>query len=144
MIDKSKFIITMPAIKELYQALPIVESNFSLLLPALLLFVIPLYIYVSNRVLSPLARVPGPFWASLSRLWITKMSWDGQTHRDMIALHKKYGKLVRIAPGEVSVSDLEATKKIYGAGSKFWKSEWYCEYSSFLKITTFQMCYVWC
>lgn len=43
----------------------------------------------------------------------------------MIELHKKHGKLVRTGPNEISVSDLSAIKKIYGAGTKFAKSPWY-------------------
>lgn len=54
-----------------------------------------------QQVLSPLAGIPGPFFASLSRLWLTELSWRGGTHEVMVALHKKYGKLVRIGPNEV-------------------------------------------
>ena len=43
----------------------------------------------------------------------------------MMALHDKYGALVRTAPNEVSVSDVAAIKQIYRAGTKFYKSEWY-------------------
>lgn len=35
-------------------------------------------------------------------------------HRVMTELHNKHGKLVRIGPNEVSVSDLAAIKSIYG------------------------------
>ncbi|MCJ1451493.1 hypothetical protein MMC28_001830 [Mycoblastus sanguinarius] len=43
----------------------------------------------------------------------------------MIDLHRRHGKLVRTGPNEVSVSDLSAIKKIYGARTKFVKSDWY-------------------
>lgn len=43
----------------------------------------------------------------------------------MIALHAQYGPLVRTGPNEVSVADLTAIKQIYGAGTKFRKSDWY-------------------
>ena len=77
------------------------------------------------RYLHPLASIPGPFWASLSRLWMAKHAWDGDMNVTMIELHKKYGPLVRTAPDEVSISDTDAIKKIYGAGTKFRKSDWY-------------------
>ncbi|GAB7361737.1 hypothetical protein MBLNU230_g1784t1 [Neophaeotheca triangularis] len=80
---------------------------------------------IYQRFLHPLAKIPGPFWASLSRLWITKHSWDGDMATTLIALHDKYGNLVRTAPNEVSVADLSAIKHIYGAGTKFRKSDWY-------------------
>ena len=73
----------------------------------------------------PLASVPGPFWAKLSRLWITKRSWDGDMNTTLIALHSKHGPLVRTGPNEVSVSDLAAIKKIYAPGTKFRKSDWF-------------------
>ncbi|OMP88268.1 Pisatin demethylase [Diplodia seriata] len=89
--------------------------------PALAIFAYLVY----QLYLSPLAKVPGPFAAKVSRLWITKHSWDGDMHRSMIELHNKHGSLVRTGPNEVSVADLSAIKKIYGAGTKFQKSEWY-------------------
>lgn len=46
-------------------------------------------------------------------------------NRVMIKLHEKYGDLVRTGPNEVSVASLPAIKQIYGAGSKFRKSDWY-------------------
>lgn len=53
---------------------------------------------------SSLAKVPGPFWAKISRLWITKHSWDGDMHRVVIELHKDHGNLVRTGPNEVSAN----------------------------------------
>ena len=58
----------------------------------------------------PLGAIPGPLSARLSRVWLIKHSWQGDMHRTMIGLHKKYGKLVRTGPNEVSVSDLLAIK----------------------------------
>jgi cytochrome P450 len=40
-------------------------------------------------------------------------------------LHQKYGSVVRIEPGEVVVSDLEAFREIHRIGSGFVKSDWY-------------------
>jgi hypothetical protein len=65
-------------------------------------------------VLSPLARIPSPFGASLSRLWMVMHAWKGDMHRQMINLYSKYGKLVRTGPNEIAVSDLGAIKNIYG------------------------------
>lgn len=82
--------------------------------------------YVVYQVyLHPLSAIPGPFWAKLSRLWMTKHSWNGDMSVTMIALHQKHGDLVRTGPNEVSVSDLAAIKTIYGAGTHFRKSDWY-------------------
>jgi len=67
------------------------------LAPAIALLAYVLY----QRLLSPLAKIPGPFWASVSRLWITKHAWDGDMNRVAIALHERHGKLVRTGPNEV-------------------------------------------
>lgn len=96
-----------------------------LLLSLALLVISPLVYIVYLRIFHPLASIPGPFTASLSRLWMTKHSWDGDMNRTMIDLHDRYGPLVRTAPNEVSVADSAAIKTIYGAGSKFRKSDWY-------------------
>lgn len=90
-----------------------------------------------QRFFSPLAKVPGPFLASISRIWITKHSWDGDMNRVMIQLHEKYGNLVRTGPNEVSVALLPAIKKIYGAGSKFRKSDWYSVWQGHRKFDLF-------
>ena len=56
---------------------------------------------VYQRYLHPLASIPGPFAASISRLWITRLSWVGGTHKVMVDLHRQHGKYVRIGPNEV-------------------------------------------
>lgn len=108
--------------------------------PLWLLLVIlgPVLAYVVyQRLFHPLASIPGPFWASLTRHWITKHSWDGDMNTTMIALHEKHGSLVRTGPNEVSVSDLSAIKTIYGAGTKFRKSEWYSVWQGHRKFDLF-------
>ena len=83
------------------------------LIPFFLLGYVVVYV-VYQRFFSPLAHIPGPFSASLSRWWLVKKTRGGQLHRDMIRQHEKYGHLVRTAPDEVSVADPRAIKKIYG------------------------------
>jgi cytochrome P450 len=96
---------------------------------AYLPYVLPLtfsFAYVSYQLfLSPLSFIPGALSARLSRLWLLRQSRSGNLHRTMISLHARHGKLVRTGPNEVSVSDLTAVKKIYSAGTKFRKSDWY-------------------
>ena len=109
---------------------------------------------IYQSLLSPLASIPGPFWAKVSRLWMTKHSWDGNItfilkqsamsnisigdmNTTMINLHTQHGPLVRTGPNEVSVSDLAAVKKIYGAGTKFRKSEWYSVWQGHRKFDLF-------
>lgn len=61
----------------------------------------------------PLARIPGPFLAKVTRFWHTKQYASGQWHDISLELHRKYGPVVRIAPDEVSFVDAEALKKLY-------------------------------
>ncbi|KAI1503903.1 cytochrome P450 [Biscogniauxia marginata] len=71
--------------------------------------------------LSPLAKVPGPFLAKFSNLYRAYITWRGQLHRDIVSLHEKYGKVVRIGPNNLSVADPMAFREIYKAGNKFTK-----------------------
>ena len=66
-----------------------------------------------------------------------KHSWQGDMHRTMIKLHKEHGDLVRTGPNEVSVVDPSAIKKIYAAGTKFSKSDWYGVWQGHRKFDLF-------
>lgn len=105
-------------------------------LPVTLIASVILYI-IYQRFLHPLASIRGPFWACVSRLWMTKHAWDGNMNTTMTELHQSLGDLVRTGPNEVSVSDLDAIKKIYGAGSKFRKSDWYSVWQGHRKFDLF-------
>jgi cytochrome P450 len=97
-----------------------------------------LAIYVASAYIGdPLSRIPGPLYARFSRLWMVQHSVAGDMHTTMIALHKKHGKLVRTAPNEVSISDPKAIKLIYGAGTKFRKSDWYSVWQGHRKFDLF-------
>lgn len=86
---------------------------------------------IYQRHFSPLANIPGPFLASLTSLWLAHAYRRGDWHHYSIRLHKTYGPIVRVAPGAVDVGgdDPAATaatiKTIYGAGTKFFKGQWY-------------------
>ncbi|KAB8253313.1 cytochrome P450 [Aspergillus flavus] len=85
--------------------------------------------YVSYQcLLSPLARFPGPFAAKLSKGWRAYKTANGQWHRKLVDLHRKYGHVVRIAPNELSVGDPSSFRKIYSpaeAGNGFNKAACY-------------------
>jgi hypothetical protein len=67
-----------------------------------------------NREATPLRRVPGPFLASISKIWIVLQQRGLQRPIVDLALHRKYGSIVRIAPKEVIVSSPQSKKTIYG------------------------------
>ncbi|KAK4041617.1 cytochrome P450 [Parachaetomium inaequale] len=101
-------------------ALTLLTSHWPLLLLSTLLLR-SLY----KRYASPLRKYPGPVLASFTRLWKVKSTASGRTHLDHIALHRRYGPVVRIAPNEVSVSSPEAARALLSAGKRFFKTPFY-------------------
>ncbi|KAI1852797.1 hypothetical protein JX266_002338 [Neoarthrinium moseri] len=65
-----------------------------------------------RRYLSPLSDLPGPFWASITRLWHVKVIIFGDQNVQLSRLHEKHGHFIRMAPNEVSVTHPDAVKKI--------------------------------
>jgi len=53
----------------------------------------------------PLSRIPGPFWAKISRFWYMQKIWTEDVEKYERALHAKHGSLIRIAPNELSCSE---------------------------------------
>lgn len=72
-------------------------------------------------LIDPLRSVPGPLLARFTRLWYLYKIYKGDFERTNVNLHKKYGPVVRIAPNEYSIDDVEAAKIIYGHGNAFVK-----------------------
>jgi hypothetical protein len=92
---------------------------------ALLLLTTLLLRSLHRRYATPLRAYPGPFLASLTRLWKVASTARGSTHLDHIALHRRYGPVVRIAPREVSVASPEAARALLSAGKRFFKTPFY-------------------
>lgn len=95
-------------------------AHWTVIIPAILL-VRALY----RRYASPLRKYPGPWLASISRLWKVLSTASSQTHLDHIELHEKYGPIVRIAPDEVSIASPEAARLLLSAGKRFYKTDFY-------------------
>ncbi|KIJ53641.1 hypothetical protein M422DRAFT_241882 [Sphaerobolus stellatus SS14] len=75
---------------------------------------------------SALHKIPGPFFARWTPLWLAYHARKGQRYKAVHELHLKYGSLVRIAPNHVSIADKEALSVIYGQGAMaFDKSGFY-------------------
>ncbi|RYO45162.1 hypothetical protein AA0116_g13383, partial [Alternaria tenuissima] len=72
-----------------------------------------------------LAKYPGPFLASITRLWLVIDVARGKSGETQRRLHRIYGPIVRIAPDEVAIADPEAIRTIYGAQSGFAKTDFY-------------------
>lgn len=69
-------------------------------------------LYVSNA--TPLRKIPGPFLARITKLWIVNITRQHRRHVHDISLHQHYGPVVRIAPKEVLFASPNAVRMIYG------------------------------
>lgn len=78
-------------------------------LPVLFVFYI---VYI--RYFTGIFHIPGPFLASVSNIWKINAAWHKEMPQRNIALHQKYGPLVRIGPNMISVDDPAALNIIYG------------------------------
>ncbi|PVH72215.1 cytochrome P450 [Cadophora sp. DSE1049] len=84
------------------------------------------WLIVYRLFVHPLAGIPGPFFARVSRLWLLRNDFGWRGSENLHYLHHKYGPVVRIAPNEVSYDDLAAYNYLYGHKSRFVKEEaWY-------------------
>ncbi|KAJ8109646.1 hypothetical protein OPT61_g7309 [Boeremia exigua] len=76
-----------------------------------------------RRYLSTITDIPGPLFASVSRVWHLWHILRGDIDQQCIALHEKLGSFVRISHDEVSVCHPEAIRQILL--NPLPKSEWY-------------------
>lgn len=81
-----------------------------LYLVGLLLWLTSIAIY--RRYVSALSDIPGPFWASFSRLWHLCITIQGNQSERLTEAHEEYGYFVRLANNEVSVSHPDAVKQV--------------------------------
>jgi hypothetical protein len=72
-----------------------------------------------------LSHIPGPLLPSLTN--ISRALWvqSNHAHDIHIALHKKYGKVVRFGPNFVSVQDPKEISQIYNYAGTFAKVQLY-------------------
>ncbi|RAL14130.1 cytochrome P450 [Aspergillus homomorphus CBS 101889] len=81
----------------------------------LVVYVVLQFVYqiIYYRFFHPLAKFPGPFWGSVTRIWL---AWHNlrQTELETVSeLTKKYGPVVRITPTLLLVSDPTKLPDIY-------------------------------
>lgn len=68
---------------------------------------------ITILVFGSLRRLPGPFSSRLTGLPLSIAAFKGRRAQWLNELHKKYGPVVRVAPGEVSVADPAHYRTIY-------------------------------
>lgn len=101
----------LDAIRVIMSLIPL-HSSTSLILPTSIL--IPIVLICLYRIfVHPLASVPGPLVAKCTSLWQILHSYLGDECTAVQALHRRYGKVVRIGPNMVDISDGAALGPIY-------------------------------
>ena len=80
--------------------------------------------------------IPSPGLAAFTNLWLLIQARQGKRFLSVDNAHKKYGKLVRIAPRHVSIADDTVVPAIYGHGNGFLKAYviLYCSYTTLFSV----------
>ncbi|KAF7846365.1 hypothetical protein BT93_L4496 [Corymbia citriodora subsp. variegata] len=76
-----------------------------------------------RRNFHPLAHIPGLFLASFSRLWLLYHTLRGEQHISHLAVHARYGPVVRVGPNHILLSDPDRGPWYYSLDKSDW---WYC------------------
>jgi benzoate 4-monooxygenase len=101
----------------------IIHLIFSPWAPAIVLTgLLTLYLYPYFITYGHLRKIPSPFPAQFSDLWLLSVCRRGKRYLVVDQVHKKLGPVVRIQPNHVSIADDEAIPIIYGHGNGFLKS----------------------
>ncbi|THH31367.1 hypothetical protein EUX98_g2801 [Antrodiella citrinella] len=126
MISATSLVSTM------LSALSSVSPNVVLLSLFILATFTTLSVAIYRVFFSPLAALPGPWYAAVSDFWITTHVARLQQCTTIQALFEKYGPVVRIGPNKVAFCDFTTMRSVYCV-HKFDKSTYY---KSLLTMTT--------
>jgi hypothetical protein len=81
-------------------------------------------------LLSPLSKIPNAHWsAPISVFWILWTRFQNHENTSVHAAHLKHGPVVRLAPNEISVNDIDGLRTVYAGG--FVKGEWYAIFDNY-------------
>lgn len=73
----------------------------------------------------PLKNFPGPIQARIGQLWFSTKLVNEDGYYRLEALHKKYGRYVRIGANTLSITDPDIMQPAFSAGAKVIKGDWY-------------------
>lgn len=100
-------------------------SIVSIQLLALIAFGLAVLHIAVSGIRSQLSSLPGPWYSKFTHLVLKFHIVAGRRIHYTHDLHRRYGPIVRVAPDEVAVSDVEAFSQIHKIGAGFLKSQWY-------------------
>ncbi|XP_044716931.1 cytochrome p450 domain-containing protein [Hirsutella rhossiliensis] len=76
------------------------------------IFILPKLVSLLQNVFSPLRSIPGPLLNKVSSWPLTIATLKGTSHHFTRILHEKYGPIVLLAPGIISVADAGEIRRI--------------------------------
>lgn len=76
----------------------------------------------------PLSVIPGPRIAACTSLWLAYHTYVGDESSAVFDLHKKYGRVLRVAPNDVDIDDGDAVEPVYIARGGFPKTAAYSKF----------------
>ncbi|RMI99785.1 hypothetical protein CDV36_015953 [Fusarium kuroshium] len=82
-------------------------------------FVLALYRVIKNR------HIPGPWLCRISHHYITLFDLLRRRPQTVAKWHRQYGPFVQIAPGQVSISDVNAMRDLYSTSRRNPKSDYF-------------------
>ncbi|OJD30513.1 cytochrome p450 [Diplodia corticola] len=87
---------------------------------------------ITKGLTGPLRHIPGPWYARFTNLPLKWATVTGRRVFHVDALHRRYGPMVRIAPGEVACSSPETFRDIHRIGrGGFRKGCWYRAFTGY-------------
>jgi cytochrome P450 len=111
-----RFRVEMSLTSLAFEAIAVLKQHW-------LLLIVTLYLTscIHTKYFHPLSKIPGPFLASFSKLWIIYHAFGGNQHWIQIACHKRYGPVFRAGPNYVLVNDPDYIPAIY----KLDRADWF-------------------
>lgn len=80
---------------------------------------------VYRLFMNPLNKIPGPYFMRLSKFNHCFQNTKFDAHLQLLDMHNKYGKFVRIGPNDISVIDANGMEVVSSPKSKCTKGPWY-------------------
>jgi cytochrome P450 len=72
-----------------------------------------------------LSHIPGPFFATISKLWMVRHSLNGTLVSAVRKVTDRHGPLARIGPNELITSDPDVIRKMMAVRSEYTRGPWY-------------------
>ncbi|KAF9634267.1 Cytochrome P450 [Lasiodiplodia theobromae] len=81
----------------------------------------------------PLRKIPGPWYTRFTNLPLKWATMKGRRNYFIDDLHRHYGDVVRIAPGEIAFNNPELFREVHRHGRGFRKAGWYRKFTGYME-----------